>query len=247
MAIERLFQITSRMANPNGTRSEQWANIMKNLQKSMANKSLKICILIANVGLSIRQFDDAAIELVYNRCLKHSEELSNLSMPDLEYLSRILTLYRIPNHSNSDVIKNVGSLLLEEVKTRLDCVAQRGAYENFANIIRNLTNVNIYDLELIDNFLRPDYIRRIHKKSKQLDIQMYEIDGYTRINLKDIYKGNRLDDACLERVCFLIDWIPNRNKYKKSHQFMYAIEDVMRKLFAHCQFAHAIPYRRHAG
>lgn len=221
---------------------------MKNLGKSMENKSLKIGILIANVGLPIRQFDDEMMELVYQRCLEHPDELNNLSMPDLEYLSRILSMYKSRSHANDDVIKNVGFLLLEELKDRLDCVAQRGVYQNFVNIIRNLTNINIYDVELIDNLFRPDYIKRIHKNSKQLDMQMYEIDGFTRINLKDIYKGNRLEDAHLQRMCFLIDWIPDRNKYKKkSHEFVYTIEDVVRNLFEHCRFVHVIPYRRHAG
>lgn len=166
-------------------------------------------------------------------------------MPDLEYLSRIISL---SNYGTIEMTEKMGSIMLEEMKNRLDYVAQRGIYANFVNIVRNLTEINVYDLELMDNIFRPDFIRCIHKKSKKLDMPLYEIDGFNRINLRDIYHGNRLEESHLERTCFFISWIPDRvNRYRKNDLFAYAVEDAVRKYFPHCQYAHAVPYRRHAG
>lgn len=228
------------------SKTTQWLNIVKSLRASLHNRSLKMCILVANVGTSIRLFDNEIVWHVFERCLNHPEELQELSMPDMEYLSRILSM---SNHGDNELLKRVGTLLLDEIiNNRLETVAQKGIFRNFSNIIRNLTMIDVYNLELLENILSPEYIKLIFKNSKQLEMQMYEIDGYCRINLRDIYKGNLLSKSYLDKLCFLINWIPDRvNKYSKSHEFAYSIEDVAKELFTHCQYAHAIPQRRHAG
>lgn len=200
---------------------------------------------MANVGVPVRLFDSKIILHVFHRCLNHPEEFEELSMHDLEYLSRILSM---TNYDNREMMRKVGNLLLDEIKNRLEYVASRGIYTNFINIIRNLTMIDVYDLEVMDNIFRMDYIRFIFKSSKQIDMQMYEIDGYNRINLRGIYKGNRLPDIYLEKLCYLVNWIPDRvERFKKYDEFAYAIEDVVLKLFKYCQYAHAVAHRKHAG
>lgn len=201
---------------------------------------------MANVGVPIRLFDNEIIWNVFKRCIKHPDEFNELSMADLEYLSRILSM---SNYEDKNTVQIVGHLLLNEIiNNRLDHVASRTMYTNFINIIRNLTIIDIYNLEIMNNLFRSDYIKFIHKKSKQIDMQMYEIDGYNRINLKGIYNGNMLPDSYLDKLCYLIEWVPDRvQRYRKQDQFVYAIEDVVRKLFVYCEFAHVVAHRKHAG
>lgn len=240
-----LFQNISKIYTTKADLTK-WENIAKTLRSTLANRSLKTCILMANVGISIRLFDNDVIANVFNRCLNYPDEFDELSMPDLEYLSRVLSTV---NHSDKDELQKVGHLLLNEIVNRLDQVASRGFYAHFTNIIRNLTVIDVYNLELMDNIFRPDYIRFIHKNSKQLDLPLYEIDGYNRINLKNIYTGNRLSDIHLAKLCFLINWVPDKAKlkYKKHYEFTFAIEDVVRKLFTYCQYAHAVAHRKNAS
>lgn len=200
---------------------------------------------MVNVGVPIRDFDDEVILSTYKRCLNHPDEFEDLSMSDLEYLSRILSM---SNYHDQEIVRQVGVLLLQEIKNRLLNVASRGFYEHFGNIVRNLTMIDVYDVELMDNLFRPDYIKCIHKHSKQVDMQLYEIDGYNRLNLKDIYNGNTLHDDYLDRLCYLINYVPDRvGRYKKLDEFAYAIEDVVNKLFTYSKYTHAVGHRRHAG
>lgn len=229
---------------PSITRSAQWAKISQNLRASIEKRSLKTCILLANVGLPTRYFDKETILHVFNRCSAHPGELQELSMADLEYLSRILTM---SNFENQEIITKVGQNVLNELISRLDNVASRGFYTNFINIVRNLTMIDVYDLELMHNIFRKDFIKFIHKQSKQVDMPMYEIDGYNRINLKGIYKGNVLQPNYLSKMCFLIEWVPDKENNKKQDEFSHSIKDAVQKQFTHCQYAHAIPHRRHAG
>ncbi|XP_031638100.1 uncharacterized protein LOC116350445 [Contarinia nasturtii] len=162
-------------------------------------------------------------------------------MTDLEYISRVLSLTNY--HEDIETIKKFGFLILDEMKNRID----NEILGNYVNVIRNLTMIDVYDLELMDNLLSPKYLRCVYKKSKQIDLKMYEIDGYCRINLKDTYNGNHLPDVYMRKLCFLITWVPDRvNRYKKFDRFSYDIEDVVNKLFVHSQYAHAIPYRKYA-
>lgn len=200
---------------------------------------------MANVGLAIRFFERDIIANVFDRCVNHSDDFRELSMPDLEYLSRVLSMY---TGSDRDRMRQIGQLVLDEIANRLDQVASRGFYVHFTNIVRNLTVIDVYNLELIDNLFRPDYIRFIHKNSKQLDLPLYEIDGYSRINLKHIYAGNRLSDIHLEKLRFLINWVPDeKQRHKKHYEFTFVIEDVVQKLFTHFKYAHAIAHRKNAS
>lgn len=237
--------MTSRIHTKTKAKTPQWMKISEALRSNMEARLLKTCILMANIGVPIRLFDDQVILNVFQRCLNHPEEFEGLSMHDLEYLSRILCM---SNYSDREMIRKIGNLLLTEIKNRLEYVALRGFYTNFINIIRNLTLIHIYDLEIMENLFRPEYIRFIHKNSKQVDMPLYELDGYNRINLKCIYKGHLLPDNYLERICYLVDWVPDRvERYRKHHEFVYAIEDIVRKHFTHCQYAHAVAHRKAAG
>lgn len=211
----------------------------------MSERSLRTCILMANVGVPILLFDNEIIQHIFDRCLTNTEQLSELSMSDLNHLTRILSYSK---NEDNELIKKVGLVLLEELKNRLDLVAQRGSYMNFISIVRNLTTIDVYDLELMDNIFDMDYIKFIYRRNKRLDMQLYEIDGYNRINLKNIYKGNHLSDSYLEKSCILINWIPDRSKKnRKKSEFSFAIEDVVQKNFTNFQYAHAVAHRMNAG
>lgn len=212
----------------------------------MASNSLQTCIFIVNAGASAKIFDDTILTDLTRRCLNQPNELAQLTMIDLEYLSRCLSAYNSGPHQN--LITAAAQQLLAEMRRRLDDVAHRNFYSHFIKIIRNLTIINVYDVELLANIFRPDYIRCIHKKSKLLDLPIYELDGFNRVNLKNQYHGDYLTDAYVDKLRFLIEYIPDRVKrHRKRHSFFYAIEDVVERLFGRYQVAHAIPWRRLPG
>lgn len=217
---------------------------MKNLKKTLENRSIRLCLLIASMGTPIRIFDTGTVEYFFQRCLIQSNELADLSIYDFDLLTRLINNY--PVHSN--IQKKIGYQIIDQIKGRLDCVAHQGFHKALIQTIRNLIVRGIYDPDLVDNLLRPDYIKFIYKTRKQLDGALYEIDGYTRINLKNVYHGNRLDDMYLEKFKHLGTYIPDQVKrYKQSEAFTYKVETQIKEIFQHWQYAHAISHHRHAG
>lgn len=77
---------------------------------------------------------------------------------------------------------------------------------------------------------------------------MYEIDGYCRINLKNIYCGNLLSEEYLGKFKFFGTHTPDQvNRPKVSEAFVYETENVIKHLFNNYQYAHAIGHHRQAA
>lgn len=214
---------------------------MTNISKTLDQRSLHFCVLTAHMGVPVRIFNEVINSYLFDRCL--NESLSKLTIRTLENLSRIVYL----SPETSEKLMKVSHLILDEAKKRLDVVAQQSYYSNFMNIIRNLLIRNVYDLELLNNILRPDYIKFMNN-SKQLEPTMYEIDGYARINLKNIYHGHILPNDFLQRTKYIVDYIPDQvNRFKKSEQFIYNVENATKRMFSFYNFAHAVAHHRYAG
>lgn len=220
--------------------------ILDHLKATMETRPLRFGVLMTNIGAPLRVFDKEMMLKIFKRCLDHPNELRHLTMTDIESLTRAISLFYDPSMEN--MIKDIGYHVLDELKNRLDQIASRTFFSSFIIIIRNLIQIHVYDLELMENIFRPDFIKCIYKRSQQLCLPIYEIDGYNRINLRNIYKGNYLADCYTDKLRFLSEYVPNRiNRHKKSELFNYVLEDVISRLFTHYQYAHAVPHRRHAG
>lgn len=216
---------------------------MKNISKTLDQKSIHICALVATMGASVRVFNEESVAILLQRCLNQPDILCKLNLSTLEKVSRIIDLYP----KNWDTLTNVGSFILEQMKNRLESIVDPFSYGASMIIIRNLLTQDIYDLELLNNILRFDFIKKMNK-SKQLFLSVYEIDAYTRINLKDIYNGNRLTDDYLARIKYLIEYAPDQvNNFKKRETQIYNIENAIKKHFEHYKFAHALAHHKFAG
>lgn len=178
--------MTSQTIETSMAKWAKWLEISNNFRATFKNRSLKICILMVNVGVPIRMFDDDLNWQVIKRCLDQPNEFKDLTILDLRCLSYILS---ISIDVDKEIVKKVGVLILNELINRLDSIASKRFYQNFVDVVRNLTIIDVYNMELFDNLLSPEYIKWIFKGSKKLDMPLYEIDGYCRINLKSIYKG----------------------------------------------------------
>lgn len=221
----------------------QLQTIMKSMSRTLDEKSIHTCALVATMGTSVRVFNDESISILFQRLLNQPDMLCKLNLSTLQKVSRIIDLYP----RNADMLTKVGNLILNEMKNRLESIVDPLGYSASMNIIRNMLTHHIYDLELLDNILRSDFIRKMNY-SKQLNLSIYEIDAYTRINLKDIYNGNQLTDDYLARIKYLTEFAPDQvNNFKKSETHIYTIENVIRKYFEHYKFDHALAHHKFAG
>lgn len=220
--------------------------IQKSARDTIEMRSLNECILIANLGGSIDLFDEHLLLHMFKMVLNDPASLNELPMSRLENISRMLT--HCENAKLKELKSRVANRVFDELKNRVDKFTSLFSYEKMVNIIRNLTLVDAYDIEFMENIFRSDYFHFMHKNNKRMQLQLFEIDGYNRINLRHIYHGNYIPNEYFSNVKYLQDFIPDRVKrYHKRHRFCYAMEDIISRLFSHYQFAHVLPFRKNAG
>lgn len=221
----------------------QLRNIMLNLSSTISERSMPLCVMIATIGSPVRMFDDEIISHLLQRCVNQPNALNHLSISILELLSRIIYYY--PKSSDASI--QLGHLLLEQIVNRLDQITMHTQYPIFMTIIRNLLAQNIYNVELLENIFRSDFLKMMNN-SKQLEKTVYEIDGYAKINLKNIFIGHGLTDDYLQRLKYLVEYNPDQvNRFRHSERFIYEIENVIKKHFEYYQFAHGVAHHRYPG
>lgn len=213
---------------------------------TLSSRSLNECIMLINIGTAIEVYDEVILSHTFNLFLNDPQQVTALSPGALQIASRTLSLTQDPK--NMETVRLVGHELLKEIKNRLDKVTNRYFHTALINIIRNLSRIDVYDDELMHNLFRKDYLQFMYGKNTKLELPLYEIDGYNRVNLKDSYRGNLMPDKYLESLRFLWEFIPDRvNRYKKRHRFLYAMEDAVGSLFVHYRYANVLPFHKHPG
>lgn len=226
--------------------AQQIKDIYEWFRGTIETRSLNECVMFINIGAPIELYDEVILAHTFNQCLNDSDQISALSMGTLQILSRALCLTEDPQ--NMEAARLVGYRLLDEIKRRLDQVTSAYFHVSLISIVRNLTRIDVYDVELMQNLFRKDYLQFIYRKSRKLELPLYEIDGYNRINLKHIYRYDFVPDEYLDNMKYLQDFIPDRVKrFKKRHRFVYAMEDVIGGLFSQYRYAHVLPFHKHAG
>lgn len=219
--------------------------MLEDARKSILTRSLDECIYLMRMGAPIELFDEVIMKHTFDLCLSESEFIA-LPMATLADLARSLSHFHDQKYAQTKDL--VGHRILAEVKNRLHCVTNASFYTMMLHIIQNLIQMDVYDLELMENLFRDEMLQLMHPNDKANTLCLYEIDGYNRINLRHVYRGQHLSQIFLANLKFLTDFIPDRKKrYHKRHRFFYAMEDVVGGWFPQYAYAHALPFYKFPG
>lgn len=181
------------------------------------------------------------------RFIDDPNSLKQLKIVDISCLAEVLGIFvRDKPHPNELIL---GERILNEVcENWVHNMCYPSTHINVASIVTHLMSREIYNLELIDNILRPDYIKVIYGKNKVLDREMYLINGFARINLNGVYNGNLLDESYMKIMGkFRTEYIPDDKTPKRSLEFVIAAQNSVQTLFKHYRFANAVSHYKDAG
>lgn len=237
------FLFTWQLFSRIGTivRTQQMSSILSRLRPTIATRALSDCIAILNAVTHYDVLDAVILNDLLERCASPTNhELSALSHGHLEALSRVLIA---AHHCHEpDIVRAAGQAVLSEMKSRLGSIAYRRFFTHFIGVIRNLTALDVYDLEVMQNLFEPKLISFIYGK-QLIDVQLHEIDGYNRINLKGIYDGPYLADDHLNRVRLL----HTGNTVRPITHLIDAMKVATRRLFTHVCWGCVLPFHSYPG
>lgn len=228
----------------NGIHTDRIAALQKKLQKLMTKKALRTCILFADLGSFLHLTNTEIIEITLNRCMIEPNAFESFSINDLERLSRVIGMLNVTFESGIEI--NVGKAILVEIRNRIEEFTKQSFHQHFIRIQKNLSMKDIYDIEMLENTLRKDYIRFMYFRSAQLVSDIYCLNTYACLNLAFIYQGNTLSDQQLLKMGkFLTDYIPGDEPKPRIHStYLMNIADCVANLFKHFTYAHAISHFR---
>lgn len=220
---------------------------MSTFRSTIATRSLGDCVTILNAAVQYDLLDAIILNQLLERCTNPANptELSELSNGNLEMLSRILVSAA---HSHQpETVQAAGQALLNELRNRLISIGYRRFFTNFIGAIRNLTLLDVYDLEIMTNLFNPEFLRFVYGKQPP-DLQLYEIDGYNRINLKGIYSGPYLSDDYLEKVNLLYTIKSGKiNRLAQLVTLIDAMKVAVSQLFEHTWWGYLLPFHLYPG
>lgn len=204
-----------------------------------------MCIDIVYIGNSQRICDTDLTEYVYRRLLNESS-FQHLSISEMMQLSHLLGNFH--NAAEARVEKLVGDGIISEIRNRLMSVTGRGFYLHLIETLQYLSYRDIYDIELLENLLRQDFVTHMYGKLTLLDHQLYFLNNYAILNLREIYSGPQLDDIYIKKMGkFLTNYVPDKKKSPKREHFILEVEDIVADIFKHYQYANAISHRKFTG
>lgn len=225
---------------------EQVTALRTKLQKSLPQRSVRTCLTVADLGISLQSSDDEITEYALNRLMAEPNIIETFNHYELEALSRLIGSSNFSSASGIEI--NAGKALLQELRNRIDEWHNHGFHRHLIKIQANLTMKDIYDVELLENTLRSDYIRLIYYRSKQLVADIYSLDVYARLNLASVYNGDLLTEVHLEKLGkFLTDYFPTEQRGRKPGSlFLEEVATCVASIFNHFTYAHAVSHVRQA-
>lgn len=227
--------------------SDWLMNVIQKFGNTIEKRHISTALLILNSGMNMRVCDSESTEKVLRKCIETKNSFENMSLNDLVTLSRIIGEMNF--QTESKIEESVGHQLLRELRNRIHLAASYNAYQKITKILKNLSMINMYDLELIENFLRPDVIKFIYKRNNILSEELFNLDSFARINLASIYTGPYLDEKYRSNMGkYLTSYIPEE-KYSKQRKdnFFLEVEKAVLQHFGHIEYVNPTGSSKYSG
>lgn len=201
--------------------------------------SLLCCLHLALLGTHLHISHQKNLEAIVHRFAK---DLKSPRMKDFERICFVIGL--VDFESESRIEDELCQSILVELKNRVDDITRHP--KCLPLCLHYLTMKGWHDEEMISVVLNKPFLKLSCGSNINLGREIFSLDAYARINLKDTYKGNLLLDKNRRYMGrMLSQYIPSRtDKYKLSatDKILLEIKETSEELFNFCYFAHALPH-----
>ncbi|XP_055912062.1 uncharacterized protein LOC129946061 [Eupeodes corollae] len=213
--------------------------LLDSLVPQVGRISLLSCLHVALLGSDIQTCHEEIVELIVKRFLR---ELDSTRLKDMERICHVISLYNFKSSDGSEL--ELCSKIIQKVKENVDeCVRYPRC---FSNLVHYLTLCGFHDEELISSVLDVKFIKHAYDTNIRLGRELFCLDGFAKINLKDTYKGNQLPDKYRKTMGRLMThYVPQRNsKFKLSttDRILLEIKEATDGLMKTSTFKHILPH-----
>lgn len=184
-----------------------------------------------------------SIELVIQRFLK---DVDSARIKDMERICHVISLYDFKTESGIEL--DLMKKILEVSKDRTKEILKYP--KCFPCMLHYMAIKGIYDEELITTVFNVEFVKHAYGTNLILGREMFSLDTFVKVNLKDSYKGEYLRDKWVSTMGRCTSrYIPERGREFKlalTDTILLEIKETTQDLFKVATFKHILPNHERA-
>ncbi|CRK95746.1 CLUMA_CG009203, isoform A [Clunio marinus] len=237
-SLKVILKVLRRSANP--CHIPKIKTLLEKVQKRINNLHIESCIQLFVHGSYIYYSPDDLIEILLRR---FTNEMNDLKLPELADISHVL--YILDMETESGVEKEFLEKLSQKLKLREKEILQNP--RDLVSIAQNLSMCGFYDLEVIELILKEKFIKFAYGDNiRAISRDVLSLDVFAQINLKDTYKGPKLDDRTRRIIAkYNTFYVPIREEFFRKTKldfFTLEVKEFMEQIFGFNFVTHILPH-----
>lgn len=194
------------------------------------------------MGCDMQTSHPQSIELVIKRFLR---DIDSARIKDMERICHVISIYDFKTDSAIEI--ELMKKILEISKTRVKEILKHP--KCFPCLLHYLTIKGIYDEELISSVFHVDFVKHAYG-SNLLGRELFSLNTFVKVNLKDSYKGGFLRDRWVATLGKrMTRYIPERgSEYKlaQTDAILLEMKETAQDLYKIATFKHILPNHERA-
>lgn len=219
-------------------------NLLDKTVPEIQRFNLMSCLHMMLLGTDIQVCHNDLTEIILHRYYK---DIKSTRLKELERISFVMGLFNF--QSKSGIERDLSEAILKELKDRIPEIIQYPRC--LPACLHYLTLKGCHDTELISSVLDENFMNRTYGKNRTLGREIFALDCFTKINLKNEYTGNQLSEKRLRTMGKLFcHYIPTRDsEYKLSNSDRILVEmfETINQIYTHSHIAHLLPHYERPG
>lgn len=218
--------------------------LLDKLMAQIPRLSLMSCLHVLLLGTDMQLCHSDTVEAVLHR---FDKDIPNTRLKEMERISFALGLFDFK--SNSGIEKTISEKILAELKNRVPEIMKYP--KCLPSTLHYLSYRGFVDAELISSVLDEQYLALAYGRNATLGREVFCLDSYVQIHMKDTYNGNRLLEKRRKTMGkILCHYIPERGgafKINATDNILLEIKETAEMLFGSCHLAHVLPHFERPG
>lgn len=211
-AILKILRYSAKLPHEQRVR-----RIQQKLLPRIPELSLLSCLHLALLGTNFQCCDSECVHAVIKRFAK---DYKNGRLKDFERIAFVIALFDVDTEDSNNLCKSI----LAEIPHRKEEVIR---YKRcFPSMLNYLSTSGHSDAEMISVALTKEFYEAAYGQNLLLGRDIFCLDSYTKIDLKEAYQGNNLPDRSRRNLAKLLcNYIPEKDsKYKQSVSDKWLLE-----------------------
>lgn len=206
--------------------------------EQLSRFGLFTCLHLALLGTKLEICHQQCIEQIVRR---FSDNVTSLRAKDFERITLVIGLFDF--ESESKIESRLCANILNQLNTQQD--RNNDFPRCFSLCLSYLAMKGYHDERLISEALSEPYLQQAYGKPANHSLELFVLDSYAKINLKNSYKGNALTAESLQcRGRNLKKLVPSRRgKLTHTDSLLLELKEALDGAgFSHCYFGYALPH-----